>query len=298
MNVVRKPIDRTGVAIMTALCVVLGLHQVAIKIAAPDIAPILQIAIRSGLSAVLIGILIAWRGEGFSLRDGTLLPGMFLGIVFSVEFMFVAEGLRFTTASHMSVFLYTAPIFTALMLHRIIPAERLFRLQWLGIGLAFCGIVTAFGGGILKSGINEHILRGDILGLLGGVAWSGTTVIIRSTRLANAPATKTLLYQLVVGFLLLHAYAFGSGQAGRFSMTATAVASVLFQAIVITFATYLVWFSLLRRYNASQLSVFLFMTPLFGVSFGVLLLHDPLDACFVAGAVLVLAGITLVSRAR
>jgi drug/metabolite transporter (DMT)-like permease len=135
-----------------------------------------------------------------------------------------------------------------------------------------------------------------VLALLGGVAWACTTVIIRCTRLASAPATKTLQYQLVSSVILLYAYAVVSGQTSRFSLTPVAVTSVLFQGVVITFITYLVWFSLLRRYNVAQLSVFLFLTPLFGVTFGVLLLHDPLDMYFILGAVLVLAGITLVSK--
>jgi drug/metabolite transporter (DMT)-like permease len=281
---------------MTVLCVVLGLHQVAIKIAAPDIAPILQIAVRSALSSILICLLVAWRGEHLFQRDGTLVPGLALGVAFSLEFMFVAEGLRYTTASHMSVFLYTAPVFTSLLLHRLVPAERLNVQQWLGICLAFCGIVAAFGSAVFSPGINSRVLLGDVLALLGGVAWASTTVIIRSTKLANAPATKTLLYQLLAAVILLHLYAAVSGQISRFSLTSLAVASVLFQAVVITFATYLVWFTLLRRYNVSQLSVFLFLTPLFGVSFGVLLLHDPLDTFFILGAVLVLAGIALVSK--
>jgi len=296
MSVERKPMDGTGIAVMVALCTVLGLHQVAIKVAAPDVAPILQIGIRSGLSAILICLLLVVRRECFSLRDGTLLPGTLLGFAFSMEFLFVAEGLRYTTASHMSVFLYTAPIFTALTLHLFIPSERLSRPQWLGIGLSFCGVVAALGGRLVQSGVNVHVLHGDILALLGGVAWASTTVIIRCTRLADAPATKTLLYQLVSAFILLLAYAVISNQAHSFSMTAMAVTSILFQAVVITFATYLIWFSMLRRYHASQLSVFLFMTPLFGVSFGVLLLHDPIDPSFALGALLVLGGISLVSK--
>lgn len=295
MDVARRSMDGAGAVIMIVLCVVLGLHQVVIKMAAPDMAPILQIALRSGLSALLIAMLIVWRHEGFSLRDGTLLPGLLLGTMFSVEFMFVAEGLRFTTASHMSVFLYTAPIFTALALHRFLPAERLRRHQWLGICLAFCGIVAAFAGGILQSGINGRVLWGDVLAILGGIFWASTTVIIRCTRLADAPATKTLLYQLVAAFLLLLGYAVVTGQA-QFSPTPLAWGSVLFQGIVITFAVYLVWFSLLRRYNASQLSIFLFLAPLFGVSFGVLLLDESIDVFFAVGALLVLAGLTLVSK--
>lgn len=296
MSEERKSIDGAGMAIMTALCVVLGLHQVAIKLAAPDIAPILQIAVRSALSSILVLILVAWRGEKLFQRDGTLVPGMLLGGAFSLEFIFVAEGLRYTTASHMSVFLYTAPIFTSLLLHRLVPAEKLNRQQWVGIGLAFCGIVAAFASSVFSSKINERVLLGDLLALLGGLAWASTTVIIRSTRLANAPATKTLLYQLLSAFVLLNVYAVVSGQISRFTLTATGVASVLFQAVVITFASYMIWFSLLRRYNVSQLSAFLFLTPLFGVTFGVLLLHDSMDMFFALGAVLVLSGITLVSR--
>ena len=298
MSIERKHLDSFGVGTMVLLCAVWGLHQVAIKAAAPDIAPILQIALRSGLSAILVGIVIGCGSAPFSVRDGTLRPGIFVGILFSAEFLFVAEGLRFTTASHMAVFLYTAPIFTALSLHFFIPAERLRLHQWAGIAIAFGGIVLAFTGGSLQAGFNSRMLWGDFLGLLAGAGWGFSTVLIRCSSLSEAAPTKTLLYQLVAAFLLLLAYAVLSGQASRFSMTGIAWASILFQGVVITFASYLAWFALLRRYLASRLSVFSFMSPLFGVSFGVLLLRETIDISFAFGAILVLTGITLVSRAH
>jgi len=72
--------------------------------------------------------------------------------------------------------------------------------------------------------------------------------------------------------------------------------NLAFQTVVVAFASYLFWFWLLRRYLASRLSIFSFLTPLFGVAFGVLLLDEPLDPRFVLGAVLVLAGIFVVNR--
>lgn len=296
MSVERKHMDGFGIGCMILLCMVLGLHQVAIKAAAPDIAPILQIALRFGISAFLVGIVILCGKENYNLRDGTLLPGILAGIAFSVEFLFVAEGLRYTTASHMSVFLYTAPIFTSLTLHWFLPAERLRPHQWLGVAIAFGGIALAFAGGSFQNGISPRMLWGDTLGLLGGILWAATTVLIRCTSLSEAPPTKTLLYQLVAAFILLLCYAVLSGQASKFTMTGIAWASLLYQGIVVTFAAFLAWFSLLRRYNASQLSVFLFLSPLFGVSFGVLLLHETIDVYFGIGAVLVLMGIALVSK--
>jgi hypothetical protein len=71
--------------------------------------------------------------------------------------------------------------------------------------------------------------------------------------------------------------------------------SLLFQSLVVSFASYLAWFWLLRHYWASRLGVFSFMTPLFGIAFGVWLLDEPLEASFLIGAILVLAGVTLVS---
>jgi drug/metabolite transporter (DMT)-like permease len=104
-----------------------------------------------------------------------------------------------------------------------------------------------------------------------------------------------LFYQLIVGFLGLLLIALFSGQITHVSLTPVAVASVLFQGLVVSFFSYLIWFWLLRRYLAANLAVFSFMTPLFGVTFGVLLLGEQLTVNFVVGAVLVLFGITFVS---
>ena len=68
-----------------------------------------------------------------------------------------------------------------------------------------------------------------------------------------------------------------------------------FQIVVITLISYVIWFWLLRTYLASRLSILSFLTPLFGVGFGVAVLHERLEPSFVAGALLVLGGIVLVS---
>jgi len=135
---------------------------------------------------------------------------------------------------------------------------------------------------------------GDFLALLAGMAWAATTVVIRCSRLARTSATQTLLYQLVGAFILLMLAAIGLGQTG-FNPTRLAWGSLLFQSLVVSFASFLVWFWLLRNYLASRLGVFSFMTPLFGMAFGVWLLHEPLEPSFLVGALLVLAGIVLVS---
>jgi drug/metabolite transporter (DMT)-like permease len=291
----RRALDTRAITLMGVLCAVWGMQQVVLKATAADISPIMQIALRSGVAALLVGLLMGWRKERMSLSDGTLRPGVLVGLLFGLEFLLVAEGLRHTTASHMVVFLYTAPIFAALGLAWRLPAERLGTVQWLGIGLAFGGIAFAFLGRSNPAGVLPgNVLWGDLLGLLGGVAWAATTVVVRSSTLSNAPATQTLLYQLIGAFVLLLAGAFATGQA-RFNPTPQVWASLAFHSLVVSFASFLVWFWLLRKYLASRLGVFSFLTPLFGIVFGAWLLKEPIEMGFLLSAVPVMAGIVLVS---
>jgi len=195
----------------------------------------------------------------------------------------------------MAVFLYTAPIFSALGLHLLLPSERLRRLQWLGIALCFGGVVMAFGVGGNWAEIDAGMLLGDALGLCAGMAWGATTVVVRASRLSEAPPGLTLFYQLAVAFILLLGYALVVVDLGLLRWSPIAIGSILLQGVVVSFFTYLTWFWLLRRYLASNMAVFSFMTPLFGVTFGVLVLDEPLTLNFIIGAALVLSGIVLVS---
>ena len=294
MSVTRRATDAFALQVMLGLCLIWGVQQVVIKTAAPDIAPVMQAAARSGIAALLVGLLICWKG-GWSQVPDTWRGGLLAGSLFGLEFFFIAQGLQLTSAAHMSVFLYTAPIFTALGINWLLPSERLRPLQWLGIFLAFLGIAFSFAGGISFADMDRNILLGDAYGILAGMAWGATTVVVRGSRLSEAPVTLTLFYQLIVGFVGLLVIAAASGQISHVSLTGVAVASVLFQGLVVSFFSYLVWFWLLKRYMASNLAVFSFMTPLFGVTFGVLMLGEPLSFNFVVGALPVLFGITFVS---
>ncbi|PLP89582.1 EamA family transporter [Pseudomonas sp. FFUP_PS_473] len=294
MSTTRRATDAFALQIMLGLCLIWGMQQVMIKWAAADIVPVMQAAGRSGIAAVLVGLLICWRG-GWEHVSSTWRGGLLAGALFGLEFLFIAEGLQLTSAAHMSVFLYTAPVFTALGLHWLLPSERLRPLQWLGIALAFGGIAVAFAGGVSLEHLDGRMLLGDAFGVLAGMAWGATTVVVRGSRLSDAPATLTLFYQLLVGFVGLLMIAAVSGQIGQVTFTPISVGSLLFQGLVVSFFSYLTWFWLLRRYLASNLAVFSFITPLFGVTFGVLLLGEPLSLNFILGAVCVLLGVTMVS---
>lgn len=291
----RKPLDAFAMLLLLCLCVLWGMQQVAVKAAAPGMSPVLQLGLRSLVAAALVYGLLLIRGERLQTR-GTLLPGIGAGVLFAVEFLCAGAGLRYTTASHMSVFLYTAPIFTVLGLHWFIPNERIGMRQWLGVLAAFAGVAVAFSNGFLVHDRDwGTMLLGDLLGVAGGVFWAATTVLIRCSALSEAPPATTLFFQLAGAGILLTAIGGGEGGFATMAMTSIVWASLFFQSVIVAFASYLAWFWMLRRYLASRVAVFSFLTPLFGVAFGVLLLGDPIDARFAVGAVLVLLGVVMVN---
>lgn len=289
----RKPLDTQAFYLMLVLTALWGFQQVAIKLTAPDVSLVMQAALRTALATVLLVAWARWRGIALFSRDGTLLAGLAAGVLFGGEFVFIYGGLEHTAASRMVVFIYLAPVLTALGLHWLVPGEKLARAQWLGVGVAFAGIALAFGEAFAAA---RGSLLGDFFGVVAAVLWAATTVLIRATGLARVSAAKTLFYQLAVSAPLLLAASLLMGEAGVVSLTPFALASLAYQGAIVAFASYLVWFWLLTRYLAARLSVFSFMTPLFGVLAGVAVLGEPLTPSFAGAALLVGAGIVLVNR--
>jgi drug/metabolite transporter (DMT)-like permease len=292
-SAIRKPIDPTAVATMALLCFIWGFGHVAAKLAAPGMSLVMQGGVRCVIAVVL---LVGWgrlRAIPLFDRDGTLAPGLVAGALFASEFLFIFTGLNYTGASRMVVFIYLTPCLTALGLHWFVPSERLRANQWAGILCAFAGIAIAFWDGLAS---DRSSLVGDAFGVIAAALWAATTVVIRTTKLSVVSASKTLLYQIGVSAVTLPLASVLLGEPGLVALTPVVICSLFYQGVIVTFASYLAWFWLLRRYLAARLSVFTFLTPLFGVVAGVVVLHEPLRAAFVGAVVLVGAGIYLVNR--
>jgi drug/metabolite transporter (DMT)-like permease len=288
---VRRALDLRAVTLVLVLCLIWGFQQVAMKGVAADMAPITQLAVRFSAAAIFFAVWVFIREGRRALLDGTMGSGLLLGVLFSLEFIFMGQSLLHTTAAHTIVFLYTAPIFTALGL-RFLPEERLDRLQWAGIGVAFLGIVVAFLGFGGRSAV--ELLVGDVLALLAGVSWGFSNVVLRRGRVGGASTVKTVFYQVATAAILLGVFAAVTGQTG-FTPSTLMIAGLIFQTLIISMVSYVVWFWLLRHYLTSRLMLLSLLTPLFGVMFGAMLLGDPVSLRFALGTALVLLGVLIVN---
>ena len=293
----RSRLDARAVIVLLVCSAIWGVAQVAAKLTLDALPPLLLAGLRSAGGALLLALWSHARGLRLFTRDGTAGAGLLAGLLFAAEFACVFIGLQFTSASRMSVFLYLAPFVVALGMPLIARNERLSALQSLGLVLAFGGVVWAFAEGFVQPSAGPLQWVGDALGIAGALFWAGTTLLVRGTRLAVALPEKTLLYQLVVSAAVLLAASAVTGEEGPRSWSGSVWAVLAFQIVVVTFASYLAWFWLVRHYPATRVSAFTLLTPIFGLLAGVLLLAEPLTVRLVVALLAVCCGIALVNLA-
>lgn len=292
----RSELDRLAVGIMLVLCTVWGLQQVVVKLGNAGISPIFQSGLRSIGAFVLVLLWSKLRGVRLMASDGTLWAGILAGLLFAAEFALIYVALEYTDASRGVIFLYTAPFFVALGAIWLLPNERMRRVQWIGMALAFGGVVVLFGENLGRAG--EQAWIGDLMILLAAALWAATTLVVKASALARVSAEKTLLYQLGVSAVVLPPLALLLGEPGVFAPSVTVWASVGFQIFVVASSSYLAWFWLIRHYPATRLSSFSFLTPVMGVLAGVALLGEPLTPAVIIALVLVGAGIWMANALR
>lgn len=291
-----RPLDAVAVAVVVLLCLSWGFNHVAVKLALHDVPPMLQATIRSIVAMTLVAGWCVVRRIPLFRHDGTLIAGIVVGAMFALEFILIYQGLVYTTATRAVVFLYLAPFIVVLGARILMPADRFRPSQWLGLGLSFIGMIVAFG--LPTPALDPRQTLGDAMMIAAAFFWAGTTLIIKASRLNGTSPEKVMLYQLVVSAPLMALAAWFAGERITNWPDSQALGWMAYQAIWVVSVTFVIWFALIKKYSASRVSAFTFLTPLFGVAAGHFVLGEPLTPAFLAAVVFVAAGLVLVNRPK
>jgi drug/metabolite transporter (DMT)-like permease len=287
-------LDAAAVLAVTACCASWGINQVAIKIANAGISPVLQVGLRSAVALVFVFAWARARGVRLFERDRTLWAGIVAGLLFGSEFFLMYVGLQHTTASRGVVLLYLAPFVVAFGAHYLIPGDRLSVLKVIGLAAALAGLAAAMWEGLAAPG--RPTLLGDLLSLAAAVMWGATTVFIRSSRLKRSAPEKVLLYQLAVSAAIMPPLSYLMGEPGITDPSAHVLWAFAYTVVVVAFASYVAWFWLVRNYPPTRISAFTFLSPVFGVVSGNLLLGEAFTPSLAVALALIALGIYLVNR--
>ena len=284
-------LDTLAVGMLLVCCMFWGFQQVMVKATVAELPPVFQSAIRGLGATLLLWLWCWWRGVRLLERDGSLWAGLLVGCLFAAEFAFIYIGLQHTSASRLTVFLYTSPFWVAALVPLFIQTEKLRPGQWLGMTCAFLAVVFA-----LREGLGGGEATGDLMGLAAGALWGLTTVAIRACNLTRISAEKLLFYQLAVSTVVLVLLSLGMGEPWNVAWSGFAMGSVAVQAVVGAFASYLAWMWMLGHYPATKISSFVFLTPLFALLFGMLWLGETVTLTLALSLALVAVGIVLVNK--
>ncbi len=287
-----RRLDLVATAIMIVLCVSWGFNHPLMKWVYRDISPVLSAALRSALAWLALVIYARLRGVRLSAPDvhwrhGAILAGFFIG-----EFLFLYIGLDLTLASRGVVLLYIQPVFTALGAHLFVPGDRLNTRRTVGLALAFAGVAWVL---TARPDTGQAGLTGDIFCLIAGAMWAGINVYTRAQLVGRVDFHTGLFWQLSYSTPVLFIASLVLEEP-RLTLTWGLTGGMLYQAVVIAFASYLIFFKLLYRHAASDLAAFTFLTPVFGVMFSGLIMGDVMTVHLIGSLVLVSAGVWLVNR--
>lgn len=289
----RDRMDAFGAGILVGFSVLLGLNQALVKLVNAGFSPVFQAGLRSACAFLPVLLYAVWAKKRLSVTDGTLVPGIINGLLFSGEFCLLFLALDLTSVARVSLFFYTMPLWLAVASHFLIPGERLGGLQIAGLAVAFAGIALALLGGEREPARESWV--GDVVALLVAFCWGGIALLARTTRLQHTSPEMNLLYQLAVSTVIVIPLAMFLGDTVR-EPTPVILGIFAFQVIVVVAIGFVVWFWILSIYPVGRMASFSLLTPLFGIFFGWWIFGDPLPPSFLGALVLVGVGLALVNR--
>ena len=274
--------------------------SLAAKIALHFIPPMTLAFTRFSIAALLMyGIALNRKVD---LRVARRDWGVFwaMGVLgLALTYLLAYQGLRLTTASNFALLHATETVFLSVLAF-VFLGEALPRTKMLGIGLGLGGVYLIIANGFTIQAFS-HSAQGNLLIAL-ALAFEASSSIVGKNLLARYPPLSVVTYQMLSGAVALapfSAFELTRQIASGHPLTlppASALWSLLYLIVPCTVLGYLVWFSILDKTDASEMSVFLFIQPVAGALLGAYFLGDTITVFTVAGAALVLLAVGLVNR--
>ena len=292
----KEYLDLKAVVAIVILTLLWGFNYTAVKFANEGISPVFACAVRSVIASICGVIYCVRKGERLFHTDIRLFHGFMVGLLFGIEFACIYFGLLYTDAARSVIFVYLSPFVVAIGAHFFLKGDRLTFLKILGLVLAFTGIVVVFAG--RPHTAKPTMFIGDILEITAAILWGATTIYIKRFMAEKVHPINTFLYQLVFSIPILFIVSLILEPQWVTKIDLAIVTNLFYQSVIVAFMSYFVWFKLIHSYAVSRVSAFTFLTPIFGVIFGILFLSEEFTFSLMIGLPLVSLGVFFVNWRR
>lgn len=285
-------LDMASVLAMSGLCFLWGGSFISIKVCLRGIPPFGLAALRFAVVALCLVPYLRWKGIGLWFGREAFRWLAASGLLLCAQMVVLFVGMKFTTAGRASILLNVQPFFVLLLAHFFLDRDSLTLRKFAGMAVAFAGIVVLFAD--RWTATEPWGLVGDMLIVLSALGWAVQIVLLKRP-LARIPPVGVVAYQsfFVASVVGLVAMVFEGPEGYR--ITPVLVVAFLYLSLVAAAFCFVVYTNLVQRTLATQLHSFVFLTPVFGVMGGALILGEALGWPLLAGLLGVAVGIVIVN---
>lgn len=291
----KNKIDTFGAIALISFSLLLGINHVVIKIVNDGLNPIFFAGIRSFIAFLFIIIWMKITKKTIVFNTKNKIICLVAGLVFALEFLFLFLALDFTSVSRNSIIYYSMPLWLTILLFFTKNKENLSFIKLFGLILAFSGVVISVYNNDTGLIINSSSLFGDFLAFLAALFWALLIIIAKNSNFNKETPEMQLLWMVMVSGPILICFSFFIENPIR-DFQIIHFWGLLFQSIVVVAGGFLFWLWLLSKYPASGVASFSFLTPIFTIFFGWLILSEVMTPDFLFAAFLVITGLILINK--
>ena len=281
---------RRGWLLFALMSVLWGVSYLFIKIAIRELSPVVVVASRTGIAALVLVPLALRRGLFRPLLSRARWVMLLALLNVAAPFLLISYGEVHITSSLTALLIAAEPILIAVLAWRMDQAERVTGVRALGLAVGLGGVAVLVG---LDLGGDRVGLLGAAMVLLATVGYAASTLVVKR-HFAEVPVVGVVAATMMVTTVLLAPFALA---AAPHRLPSPKVAgALLVLGLFCTALALVAFYALIAEAGAGRAAVITYVNPAVAVLLGVLLLGEALTPAVVVGSLLILAGSFLSTR--
>ena len=264
-------------------------NSVVVKFVVQDMPSAWGAFLRFLIAYPIVVIFLAMQRPSLKIDKKGVLVCILISFMSFLQIMLFNIGSQYTTGGRITMLIFTYPLIVPFIAHFLLKNEKLQKRTIIGSVIAFAGLLIPLYNTLVNQG---PTLKGDLIELTSSIVLS-FLIVTNKYAFSFMDKWSVFFWQATFNLFLFGAAAFMAEPLVFSKITPVGWGSLIFQALAINVFAFLSYQYILSRHNSSQVSIFFFATPLFGMLLGKLIHHEPFEISLFAGCTSVALGIFL-----
>lgn len=279
-----------------------GTSYVAAKIGMRDLLPLNLMILRFAIASLLFSFILLVKKKEVYLDKEDIPLFLLLGIM-AISFFYYIHytGLQYTTSTNAGLIMATSPIFAALLCI-VTKKEKVNKHSFLGIGIAFIGVLLVITQGKISSLYQQKTLFGDSLIILNALMWAWVTLKGKTVLEKYSPFVA-MAYIHIFGTVLLLPFALFSTSLAEISLwqqlgtvSWSTILAAVYLAVFCSVYSYFIWYVGVSKIGAVKTAAYNYFNPIMASLAGFIVFHEKITIYIALGGCLVILGVYMTNQ--